>query len=308
MIELGPALPRNWYLLGQASAFKQGAVSAFEVGGTGIVLFRGRETRRLTAFAAHCAHMGCHLAKAEVVLDDLKCALHHRIIKSDGRFAGASELEQKTYPVREYLGGAFVYLGPGQPPELDLVDATAFKTCFAGEHRFPLSWQTLVANGFDIEHLASVHDRRLLESPTLEPVATDQMQLRYRTRPTSGKISDRIMSWLAKDGVAGSIRTISGTMMLVESVIGARRTFILMSFAPDAQQNTVIRGIVGIKSASALTGKLQARIASSLFKAFLNKDVGVLDGLKWHEPKTQTSLGDHYTVKLCDFFRGLEHA
>jgi phenylpropionate dioxygenase-like ring-hydroxylating dioxygenase large terminal subunit len=308
MTGLGPELPANWYLLGRADDLRRGAVTSHKIGGREVVVWRGRESGTAAAFAAHCAHMGCHLARGDVVGDRLRCGLHHRLIGADGAF-GASGLRQPTLPLAEYCGGLWVRLGSDEAvpplPELGLGDVAA---CYAGEHRFALPWQVLVANGFDCEHLASVHERRLLAPPILEQAGASRMVLRYHTRPIGKGLSDRITALIGPDGVHGEITSSNGAMMLVRSQIGQRRNFILLSFVPTPEGGTCVRGIVGTQQPRTGWTMLQARIAARLFKAFLYKDLSVLDGLAWHEPLHEDSIGDRFTRELCDFFRRLPDA
>lgn len=309
---LGPALPRNWYLLGPSAGLRAGQVASHQLGHLPLVVWRGAQSERVSAFAAQCAHMGCHLGSACVRHETLECALHHRRIEASGRFLRGPDdayagLVQRAYPVQEHLGGLFVHTGPTAEP-LSLVDAAAHTTCFAREAAFPLAWQPIVANGFDVEHLAAVHDRELLEPPRFTQHSATECQLEYRSRPVQRTLSDRIMARLATDGVHGSIRTIGGTMMLVESRVGRFATFILMSFTPDGAGGTRIRSIVGVRGRGVVRGTLAARVARVLFESFLRKDIGVLVGLRWHEPAQVHTLGDRYTHQLCDFFRGLPHA
>ena len=307
MSSLGPALPGNWYLLGPSSRLKPGAAQPFEVGGTPLVVWRGM-SGNVQAFAGHCAHMGCHLGGALVVGDTLRCPLHHRLIGPDGSFRQAGGLVQRAFQVREHLDCLFVAVGDVGSEVPVEIDRTAFSTCYAGEHHFPLAWQVLVANGFDVEHLASVHQRRLVEPPDLTELGENRIRLRYRTRPTGRSLGDRVMGWLASDGVRGTISCFSGTTMLVESAVGRHRAFILLSFVPGSDGSTTIRGIVGVRARSKYIGWLAVRIASLLFKGFLTKDLGVLDKLEWHEPAPSPALGDQFTRQLCDYFRTLADA
>jgi len=309
MSALGPALPGNWYLLGPSSRLKPGAARSFDVGGTALVVWRGM-SGTVQAFAAHCAHMGCHLGGALVVGDTLRCPLHHRLIGPDGAFrhAGGQALAQPAFPVRDHLGCLFVAVGNVGAEGPVEIDRAAFSTCYAGEHHFPLAWQVLVANGFDVEHLASVHQRQLVEPPDLTELGERRIRLRYRTRPTGQSLGDRVMGWLAADGVRGTISCFSGTTMLVESAVGKRRAFILLSFVPGGDGSTTIRGIVGVKARSKYVGWLAVRVAALLFKSFLAKDLGVLDRLEWHEPAPSPALGDRFTRQLCDYFRTLADA
>jgi aminopyrrolnitrin oxygenase len=314
MTPLGPAVPANWYLLGRARDLRRGMVAAHTIAGRELVVWRGREHGFATAFAPHCAHMGCHLARSTVVGDQLRCGLHHRLIAADGTFGtgeggNAGGLRQTRLPLAEYCGGLWVQLGDGDAvPPLDGLGLDGFAACYAGKHDFALPWQALVANGFDCEHLASVHERRLMAPPTLAPAGAGGMELRYHTRPIGRGLSDRITALIGPDGVHGAIASHNGSIMLVRSRLGERRSFILLSFVPIADGGTSVRGIVGVERAAGLWTGLQARLAARLFKAFLYKDLAVLEGLAWHEPAHDNSIGDRFTRQLCDYFRGLPHA
>lgn len=310
-MSLGPELPRNWYLLAPSTALPRGAILSQSIGDRSIVVYRGRDDPRPVALAGHCAHMGCHLGKATVVGDSLRCGLHHRLIDSNGRFAKdrVGDLRQQTYPAADFMGGLFVHLGnPTEVRPLAELGIGENASCYAGEHGFPLGWQALVANGLDVEHLSAVHDRTLQAEPSIDHPSDDEIRLRYVTQPSATKVADRVIGWLARDGVHGSIRCISGTMMLVESRVGRRETFILMSFCPDETGGTRIRGIVGMKGKPTLGNQLSARVARALFKAFLYKDLDVLEGLRWHEPAHEHTFGDRAMRQVATFFRQLPNA
>jgi hypothetical protein len=207
------------------------------------------------------------------------------------------------------MGGVFVFLGdPGTALDLTELALEGSASCYAGEYRFALPWQWLVANGLDIEHLSSVHDRRLLEPATLTRENDRTLCVRYLTSPTAKKLSDRIMTWVAPEGIHGCIRSLSGSMLLIETRIGSREPFILMSFVPQDDGGTLVRGIVGIKGRPGLMNKLSVRVARALFKAFLYKDLGVLEKMQWHEPSQIDGPGDTFTRQSCAFFRELPSA
>ena len=311
MTDLGPDLPANWYLLGKASALRRGALQEHRIGDRSLVLWRGRDSGIAACFAARCAHMGCHLGRGDVVGDTLRCALHHRMIGADGSFAHAGDhaLMQAHYPVVELLGGIWVRLGDAASDH-PLADAGLddLPMVYAGEHAFGLPWQALVANGFDAEHLSSVHERQLLDQPDFEQTGPRSVRLRYRTHPAGAGIADRLTRLMARGGLHGTITGHGGSMMLVESRLGRREALIVMSFLPTPEGGTLIRAIAGLRRPDTLGGRIRARIAAALFKAFLYKDLRVLDGLDWHEPAHAATLGDRFTRQLCAHFRTLPHA
>ncbi len=309
--------PPNWYLLALSRDLNRGAVVTSRLAGREIVLFRGSDTGIVTAFESHCAHMGCHLKHGTVVGDGLQCALHHRVITPSGHFTKPdgsiyAGLRQRRLPVRETFGGIFVCNGaeaecPFPAPEICGLGDIAVAP-MRGQ-TLPLPWSTFIANGMDVEHLQSVHDRRLLEPPVFEMIDEKSVRVSYRSVPTGRSLGDRVMTWLAKDGVHGRITCIGGTMMLVESRAGNNCAFILLSMVPEGDGTTTLRGLVGVPSRGGkLAGALRARVSAWLFHAFLSKDIGVLDAMKLHAPYHENSQGDGFTRQLFAFLSELPNA
>ena len=306
--------PPNWYLLALSDDVQSGAVVSRLNAGREIVLFRGKDSDTVTAFKAHCAHMGCHLKHGTVFGDGLQCALHHRFIAPSGHFlkpdgVACTGLRQRRFPVREQYGGIFVSIGSEGEcpfPEPEICKNGGVSVAPMRSKTLPLPWWTFVANGMDVEHLQAVHDRRLLEPPVFEVLDHKSVRVSYRSMPTGGSLGDRVMTWLAKEGVYGRISCIGGTMMLVESQAGSNRAFILLSMVPEAEGTTTLRGIVGVPSrGSKFAGAVRARLSAWLFHAFLSKDIGVLDAMKLHAPYHENSQGDGFTRQLFAFLQNL---
>lgn len=310
---IGPNCPQNWYLVAQSNELARGAIVTRSLGPLEIVLYRGRDRGHVAAFAAHCAHAGCHLQHGRVVGDHLQCALHHRVIGADGRFISPNGGElpvaaQFHLPVVERHGCLFVFAGEDAQFELPvpvLCASGAAVTRSLPPQIFPLAWSTLIANGMDIDHLQAVHDRQLREEPTFQRTGPYSVRLDYSSRVTGHYLSDRIMKWISGDRIDTSITCIGGSMMLVESAVGSHHTFVLLSMCPSGG-GTIVRALAGVAgSPERLTTRFAARLAAWLFHAFLKKDVGILHRMDWHEPHVAVTLGDTLTQGLCQFFRGL---
>lgn len=305
-----PDCPRNWYLVAASADIAPGGVSSASIGGHEIVLFRPRSGGALVALAGLCRHAGCHLKHAATVARGLRCPLHHRVIDPQGWFlkpdGSRGDMAQPTLPVVETLGGVFVWVGASEPFELPRPAITTtgpFATTVMRPLEFGQPWSALIANGMDIDHLSAVHDRKLREPPTLEEIDAHRMRLDYRTQVIGRHLSDRVMKWLSGDDIRGRITCIGGSIILVEATIKSRQTFILLSMLPTAGNGSVVRGMVGIRGEpkSAVT---RARLATAawLFRSFLRKDVGILDGMRWHAPNQVHTAGDAMTRQLYDFF------
>jgi hypothetical protein len=95
-------------------------------------------------------------------------------------------------------------------------------------------------------------------------------------------------------------------MMLVESKVGGRRTFVMLSMCPVGRAGSTVRAVVGVEGTpDRPMAKISARLAAWLFHAFLQKDVGILQQMDWHEPDVELTQGDAFTRRLCGFFRSL---
>jgi nitrite reductase/ring-hydroxylating ferredoxin subunit len=311
---VGPACPQNWYLVAQSHELKAGAILARRIGDAEIVVYRGYESGRIVAFAAHCAHAGCHLRHGKVVGDDLRCALHHRTIDPDGCFVGKDRTvlptaSQFRLPAIDRIGCIFVFAGEKATFDLPLPDICAsgpVTTRALPTRILPLPWSTLSSNGMDLDHLQAVHDRKLRAAPTLRRLDEYGLRLDYRAGVTGSHLSDRIMKWISDDEIRVSITCVGGSMMLVESSAGRHRTFVIISMCPSGPVATTVRAVAGVAGAPGLLrSQISAGLTAWLFHAFLRKDVGVLQEMDWHEPDYEITLGDSLMRSLCEFFRML---
>lgn len=88
-------------------------------------LYRG-ESGAAHAVALRCAHRGTQLSTGWVEGDCIRCRFHGWMYAGDGQCVDqpverdpfSSRVRIRGYPVQEYLGLIFVYLGEGEPPQL----------------------------------------------------------------------------------------------------------------------------------------------------------------------------------------------
>ena len=311
---IGPVCPQNWYLVARSKELKLGSVLTRALGKTEIVLYRGRESGRAVAFTAHCAHAGCHLRHGTVVGDNLRCALHHRVIAPDGGFIAKNGRQlastpQFSLPLVERFDCIFVFAGSAATfglPTPEICALGPVTTRALPSQTFPLPWSTLISNGMDIDHLRAVHDRELHEPPAFKRIDAHRVRLSYRARVTGRLLSDRVMKWLSDDEIHTSVTCVAGSMMLVDSVVGRHRSFVILSMCPIGFVGSTARAVVGVAGApEQFAVRMSAAVAAWLFHAFLEKDVGVLQQMDWREPNVEVTPGDGLMHRLCQFFRGL---
>jgi len=129
-------------------------------------LYRGENgTPHLTAF--RCAHRGTQLSTGWVEGDSIRCRYHGwkydatgQCVEQPGEEEGfASKVKIRSYPVKEYLGLIFAYLGEGEPPPLRRhpdFERDAVMEVGAVEY-WPCNYFNRLDNACDSAHVAFTH-------------------------------------------------------------------------------------------------------------------------------------------------------
>jgi aminopyrrolnitrin oxygenase len=303
-----PAWLRSWYAVCSSQALRPGQVRAFTLGGHERVLFR-TERGQVHALAAHCPHLGAHLARGTVIGEHLRCPLHH--LGFDGRGVcraapGTGQRlprpSQRAFPVVERHGLVLLFNGPvalAPPPEVG-----APELCWSGGAPVTVDceWLPLVANAFDLEHLRAVHRRALRDEPRLERVDPFTLRLRYTSRVTGGALSDRMMKALSGDHIHVTLTLYGGTLLSVESDLGRTRSALLAGLRPEPHGTSVLLSFAA--PPSPVPGFTRARLALSrwLYTSFLRRDLSVLGGMRLH---TAAARQDAVLRPLLDFLAQL---
>jgi len=95
-----------------------------------------------------------------------------------------------------------VFVGRGPASEFPVPHGQApetFVTQVTAPTDFPLAWHALIANGCDLDHLQTVHLRRLKEPPEVGRVSPQAFRVRYRTAVIGRRPADWLMRWLSGD-------------------------------------------------------------------------------------------------------------
>jgi 5,5'-dehydrodivanillate O-demethylase len=123
----GAYLRRFWNPIYHSVDLKQGRPVPLTIMNEQFTLYRG-ESGQAFLVESRCPHRGTQLSSAWVTGDALRCFYHGWKFESDGRCTEQPADESsfchkvriKTWPVKEYLGLVFAYLGEGEPPEFPL--------------------------------------------------------------------------------------------------------------------------------------------------------------------------------------------
>ena len=285
-----PSRPAAWYLLSPTSALPRERVLTRRVGAEEVVLFR-TAGGRVGALAAHCWHMGAHLGNGCVAGEQLRCPLHHWEWDREGscaRVPGASRApasaRQPAFPVAERLGGVWVWVGGGEPGPLPGFETFAdgeLRTVLGGTVRLRCPWFAPAANGFDAQHLGTVHGRALREPPQLDLPEPHRLRMRYLSRVTGRGLADRIMRRLSGDHIRVRLNCWGGSAVTVESDVGRMRSALLLAFVPVGDEVEVRPVFTTRRGRVPGVDRVRLAVARFLFTRFIEKDVGVMQGIRF---------------------------
>jgi 5,5'-dehydrodivanillate O-demethylase oxygenase subunit len=133
LVRTGPATPAGRYLrqfwqpIYHSADLAAARPVPLRIMGQGFTLYRG-ESGAPFLVDERCPHRGAQLSAGWVEGDGLRCYYHGWKFAGSGqcleqpaeRSGFAAKVVIRSYPVREYLGFVFAYLGEGPPPELPL--------------------------------------------------------------------------------------------------------------------------------------------------------------------------------------------
>ena len=138
--------------------------------GEDLVVFRD-QSGAVGLLELHCPHRGTSLEFGLVSKQGLRCCYHGWLFDVDGTILETpgepadstlkDRLYHGAYPVQEYRGLVFAYMGPPdkQPafPVLDTFDLPGYQTVARPGYIWPCNWLQVKENSMDPAHLAFLH-------------------------------------------------------------------------------------------------------------------------------------------------------
>jgi len=165
---MGKVLRQFWHPVAISRSVEAGKAREIRVLGEDLALYRG-QSGRAYIMLNRCAHRLTKLHTGWVEGDELRCMYHGW--KYDGagqcterpaeRPGTERHVRVKAYPVHEYCGLIFVYMGEGTPPEFDLLRKPRFEgPGVLISHRqeiWPCNWLQNAENSLDAVHVSFAH-------------------------------------------------------------------------------------------------------------------------------------------------------
>ncbi|MBX9761189.1 MAG: Rieske 2Fe-2S domain-containing protein [Beijerinckiaceae bacterium] len=154
-----------WQPIYASEKLVKGRPAAINVLGEQMTLYRG-DGGEAYLIGPYCAHRGAKLSTGRVEGEHLHCFYHGWTYDGAGQCVaqpaeppgGAARTKIEGWPVREYLGLIFAYLGGGDPPPMPYFDAY-HRDGFTQvrESRRPWSYFDQLENSVDEVHFNFVH-------------------------------------------------------------------------------------------------------------------------------------------------------
>ena len=221
--EAFPAWPIGWYVAARSEQLKRQPLRT-HLFGRRLVCYRASSGQPV-AMDAQCWHMGADLSAGSVMGDQIVCPFHGWRYGSSGHceFIPAQPdlprcAKQQTYHVTEHAGRVFVFPSATASYPLPFFMATGPDDLIAAppfEFVLHCPWWLVGINGFDLQHFAAAHDRRLIAPPTVESPHPAARRIVATFEVCGQSWRDRLTRRLAGRLVTMDVTVWSGTLAFV---------------------------------------------------------------------------------------------
>ena len=286
-----PVRPAGWYHAGVVGRTPRG----LSMGSSRLVAFRTGDGRP-AVLDARCAHMAADLSRGTVDGDALRCPLHGWAYGPDGRCTDVPAggpmppfARQRAYPTSTLGDHVFFYAGgptPAYPlPFFDGVTPADLRPARPFAFDLPdVPWYLVTANGFDLQHFAVAHDRRLVGPPVVTDVAPFARQITATFDVVGRSWPDRLTRRWSGPQVTMSVTVYAGTLVLVTATFRRTTTYGLVSVTPTGPTASVATVIVWVprrRGPAAALDRLDARVRRSFVRSFLVDDAVRSAGVRY---------------------------
>ncbi|HWG06313.1 MAG TPA: aromatic ring-hydroxylating dioxygenase subunit alpha [Beijerinckiaceae bacterium] len=188
--DAGKLLRKFWHPVGLSDSVPLGTARSLRILGEDLTLYRG-ESGRAYLVAGRCAHRLTLLHTGWVQGEEIRCIYHGWKYDGEGRCReapaegpdAAAKIRIAGYPVHEYCGLVFAYMGQGDAPPFALPRNPEFEKpgliIRAREQVWPCNWFQMIENSLDAVHVSFVHLAGKV-GPFGEAVTANIPQLDYR--------------------------------------------------------------------------------------------------------------------------------
>jgi nitrite reductase/ring-hydroxylating ferredoxin subunit len=196
LAQTGPGTPMGkllrgfWHPVALSRDVGAGKAKAVRLLGEDLTLYRG-ESGDPHLVAGRCAHRLTMLHTGWIEGEEIRCMYHGWKFDGGGqcverpaeRHCREANIRIGAYPVHEYCGVIFAYLGEGEAPLFDLPRKAVFETpgmmVFQRQEVWPCNWLQHVENSLDAVHVSFAHQMGKVGAFG-EAITTEVPELTYR--------------------------------------------------------------------------------------------------------------------------------
>lgn len=294
--------PASWYCFAQSGELDRGPVTR-DLLGRRLVGYRTSRGRAVI-LDARCWHLGADLGGGQIVDDCLQCPFHGWRFDESGSCSHIpaqqgipAAARQRRYETAERSGQVWVFAAPEAPFQLpffegvepaELVGAPPF------EFRLSCPWWLVGTNGFDLQHFAGAHDRRLVAAPevsTPHPAARrivaefDVSGSSWRdclTRLVSGpRVRMDVTIW------GGTLAFVAATFLSKQRRAAWTTSYGMVEIRPLTESspglNTLVRVRIFVRRhrGRRVPAWVDARVRRQFIRMFLHSDAQLLSNLRY---------------------------
>ncbi len=287
-----PAVPACWYHAGSASAIAT-APQRVDLGNKErYVVFHSGDA--WATLDARCSHMGADLSRGRVMNGRLSCPFHGWEYDSAGRCqlipAGTpipAFACQASFPTLERGGHVFFFNRPVAEWDMPFFDVGESDLISAGSFALDVDspWYCVGANGFDSQHFACAHDRRLVHEPVIDSPAPHARRLRATFEVVGSSVEDRVIRALAGHTLDMEVTSWGGALILVVARFRRTTSYGLVSLIPGEANQTHVQDVVWVRRChlpvlGPLWDGCNARLRLAFVREFVSQDAERVQGVR----------------------------
>jgi 5,5'-dehydrodivanillate O-demethylase oxygenase subunit len=167
---MGDLLRQFWQPIAISTHVEAGRAKSLKIFSEELTLYRGQSGEPYLV-GGRCAHRCTQLATGWVEGEEIRCIYHGWKYDQTGQCVEmpaekdglAATVKIAGYPVEEYCGLVFAYLGEGPAPAFELPKKELFerpdRLIFVREQTWPANWFQQVENSMDAVHVSFVHQK-----------------------------------------------------------------------------------------------------------------------------------------------------
>lgn len=282
--------PQSWYPLCMSRDLKKRQIKLISAFNQELVVYRG-ETGKIGVLTRYCCHMGADMSKGKVIRDNIRCPLHHWQFNITGRCQEipASEsipnnAQMKSFVAQEKYGIIFAFLG--DIPSFEIPNHLFTKNTYMTAPWFinvSAPFYYIAANGFDAQHLYSVHDRKIIDQPHIVSNQPYHLSVKIRSEVLNNSLFDKILRIIGIKHLKVKITCWGSSIILVHNLTS--NYYFLMTLLPRSMTETKVFIVALAKYQNNLLSKWEAAIKLPIQRIigdkFIRADLPIINSMQF---------------------------